>query len=131
MPDIIPYQPFTISGAGGDMTLLPVDMEHGRIRCCGFRIGGLAYCNDVNELPEASLEHLRGLDVLVVDALRYTPHPSHANLEKALWWIAELKPARAVLTNMHVDLDYRTLQRALPAGVEPGYDGMEIPFAAG
>ncbi|KDA02069.1 MBL fold metallo-hydrolase [Hyphomonas oceanitis] len=130
MPDIIPYQPFTISGAGGDITLLPVDMEHGRIRCCGFRIGGLAYCNDVNELPEESLEHLSGLDVLVVDALRYTPHPSHANLEKALGWIAELKPARSVLTNMHVDLDYKTLQRELPVGVEPGYDGMEIPFSA-
>ncbi len=130
MPDIIPYNQFTVMGSGGGVTLLPVDMEHGRIRCCGFRIGGLAYCNDVNELPEASLEHLRGLDVLVVDALRYTPHPSHANLEKALGWIADLKPARAVLTNMHVDLDYRTLQGELPDGVEPGYDGMEIPFRA-
>ncbi|WP_341197299.1 MBL fold metallo-hydrolase [Hyphomonas chukchiensis] len=130
MPDIIQYEPFTISGAGGDVTLMPVDMEHGRIRCCGFRIGGLAYCNDVNELPEASLEKLKGLDVLIVDALRYTPHPSHANLEKALGWIAELKPARAVLTNMHVDLDYRTLKGELPEGVEPGYDGMEIPFSA-
>ena len=130
MPDINPYNPFTVSGAGGDVDLMPVDMEHGRIRCCGFRVGGLAYCNDVNELPEASLDHLRGLDVLVVDALRYTPHPSHANLEKALSWISNLKPARAVLTNMHVDLDYQTLERELPRGVEPGYDGMEIPFAA-
>jgi phosphoribosyl 1,2-cyclic phosphate phosphodiesterase len=128
MPDIKPGDVVEIDGAGGPISFLPVDMEHGRIRCCGFRMGGLAYCNDVNMLPDESLAQLTGLDTLVVDALRHAPHPTHANLEQALKWIEQLKPARAVLTNMHVDMDYRTLLRELPKGVEPGYDSMVLPF---
>jgi phosphoribosyl 1,2-cyclic phosphate phosphodiesterase len=130
MADIVPGKPFTVDGPGGTIELMPLDMEHGRIRCMGFRIGGLAYCNDVHAMPEATLDGLRGLDTLVVDALRYTPHPTHASLEQALTWIADLKPRRAILTDMHVDMDYRTLQRELPDGVEPGFDGMELPFSA-
>ena len=61
-----------------------------------------------------------------MDALRYTPHPSHFSVEQALAWIARVKPKRAVLTHMHLDLDYETLARALPEGVEPAYDGMVI-----
>lgn len=123
-PDITPYTPFEISGAGGNITILPVDMEHGRIRCLGFRINNFAYCNDVSDLPERTKTALEGLDTLVIDALRYTDHPTHANVAKALDWIAELKPRAAVLTNMHVDLDYETLKRELPKSVEPGFDGM-------
>ena len=125
-PDLLPGMPFSIPGAGGELTLLPFDMEHGSIRCLGFRIGSLAYCNDVSDLPEVSKAALRGLDTLVIDALRYREHPTHANVTKALDWISELKPRRAVLTNMHVDLDYQTLKRELPAGVEPGFDGMVL-----
>lgn len=125
-PDIEPGKPFSISGAGGTLELLPFDMEHGRIRCLGFRIGAFAYCNDVSDLPAAAKTSLLGLDTLVIDALRYTEHPTHANVAKALDWIAELKPRRAVLTNMHVDLDYATLKRELPAGIEPGFDGMVL-----
>jgi len=124
--DITPCKPFTIDGPGGQIELMPLDMEHGRIRCLGFRVGGLAYCNDVNALPSETLDHLRGLETLVVDALRYTSHPTHANLEQALAWIAELKPTRAILTNMHVDMDYQTLKGELPDGVEPGFDGMTL-----
>ncbi|MFN3910419.1 MBL fold metallo-hydrolase [Hyphomonas sp.] len=127
-PVITPYQAFEIAGPGGAVEFLPVDMEHGRIRCLGFRIGDVAYCNDVNGLPARSLDALRGLDTLVIDALRYTPHPTHAHLELTLAWIAELKPRRAFLTNLHVDLDYRTLLNELPAGVEPAFDGMRIEF---
>ena len=61
-----------------------------------------------------------------MDALRLTPHPSHAHLERTLEWIARVKPKRAILTNMHVDMDYASLVRDLPAGVEPAYDGMTI-----
>ena len=106
--------------------MLPVDMEHGRIRCLGFRINDFAYCNDVSGLPERTKTALMGLDTLVIDALRYTNHPTHANVAKALDWIAELKPRAAVLTNMHVDLDYETLKRELPESVEPGFDGMVL-----
>ncbi|KJS25207.1 MAG: PhnP [Hyphomonadaceae bacterium BRH_c29] len=125
-PDIEPGKPFSISGAGGALELLPFDMEHGRIRCLGFRVGAFAYCNDVSDLPDAAKASLQGLDTLVIDALRYTEHPTHANVAKALDWIGELKPRHAVLTNMHVDLDYTTLKRELPTGIEPGFDGMVL-----
>ena len=127
-PSLQPLQSISIPGRGGPVEFLPVDMEHGRIRCLGFRIGDLAYCNDVNGLPDETKAALKGLDTLIIDALRYAPHPSHAHLELTLEWIAELKPKRAILTNLHVDLDYQTLLRELPAGVEPAFDGMEIAF---
>ncbi len=77
-------------------------------------------------LPDQAFAALAGIQVWIVDALRYRPHPTHAHLDLTLEWIARLKPERAILTNMHVDLDYQTLRRELPAGVEPAYDGMEI-----
>ena len=122
-PFISAYKPISVSGRGGAIEVLPLDQAHGYIRSLGFRFGNVAYCNDVNGLPDQTLERLEGLDLLVLDALRYTPHPSHANLEQALAWIAELKPRRAVLTNLHVDLDYATLMHELPDGVEPAFDG--------
>ena len=125
-PDIAPGETFSVWGAGGEIDLLPFDMEHGRIRCLGFRIRDFAYCNDVSDLPSPTKDLLRDLDTLVIDALRYTDHPTHANVSKALDWIAELKPRKAVLTNMHVDLDYQTLKRELPSNVEPGFDGMVV-----
>ena len=108
----------------GAFTMLPVRVEHGEIDALGYRVGGLGYMPDVSALPAAAVEAFSGLDTLVVDALRYRPHPSHAHLERTLEWIAMLKPRRAVLTNMHIDLDYDTLRRDLPTGVEPAYDGM-------
>lgn len=117
------YAPVHVSGPGGDLECLPLDQEHGRIRSLGFRFSGLAYCNDLNGLPDRTLSALEGLDVLIIDALRYTPHPSHAHLEQTLGFIEQLQPKRAVLTNLHVDLDYATLIKELPAGVEPAFDG--------
>ena len=126
-------RPFAISGPGGAMTWLPLDQEHGYIRSLGFRIGDVAYCNDLNGWPDETKSKLLGLDLLIVDALRYTPHPSHAHLDQTLSWIEELNPKRAVLTNLHIDLDYATLRRDLPPGVEPGFDGWsyEGPLQAG
>jgi len=80
----------------------------------------------VSDLPEESIECLEGLDVWIIDALRYTTHPSHLSVEQALSWIARVKPKRAVLTHMHVDLDYARLAAELPPGVEPAYDGMVL-----
>ena len=127
-PNLEPLTKVTIAGAGNSVEVIPVDMEHGRIRCLGFRFGNLAYCNDVNVLPESTLEALQGVDTFVVDALRYTPHPSHANLDQALEWVDQIKPRLTVLTNMHVDMDYQTLLKELPEGVVPGYDGMRLEF---
>ena len=116
----------TIIGPAGALSVLPLTQHHGDIRSLGFRIGGLGYCNDLHGLPAESLSALEDLDILIIDALRRTEHPSHLNLDQALAIIAKLKPQRAVLTNMHTDMDYRTLERELPAGVAPGYDGMRI-----
>ena len=132
-PPILKLQPllevgelFEIDGPGGLIAALPLRQLHGRIVSLGYRFGAFAYCNDVHEMPDETLEALSGLDTLVVDALRYAPHPSHAHVDTALAWIEHLRPRRAILTNLHVDLDYETLKRELPGGVEPGYDGMTL-----
>jgi phosphoribosyl 1,2-cyclic phosphate phosphodiesterase len=120
----------SIDGPGGVLTLTPLLQDHGGIDSYGFRVGNFAYSNDVAQLPAETLDALDGLDVWIVDALRYTPHPTHAHVERTLGWIERLRPRRAVLTNLHVDLDYVTLERDLPAGVEPAHDGwrLDIPL---
>jgi phosphoribosyl 1,2-cyclic phosphate phosphodiesterase len=126
--DLEAGQVVKITGPGGEIEFLPLAQDHGGIGSLGFRIGSFAYCNDVVRLPAETLERLGELDTLVVDALRYTPHPTHASVAQALDWIARLKPRRAILTNLHVDLDYAKLRSELPAGVEPAYDGQELEF---
>ncbi len=124
--EIKPGAPTHIEGAGGGIEVLPYAQRHGDIQTLGFRFGPIAYSSDINGLPDASRELLQGLDVWIVDALRYVPHPSHFSVREALDEVARLKPRRAVLTHMHVDLDYETLCRELPENVEPAYDGMVI-----
>src|ERR1041385_3463585 len=102
-----------IEGQGGRIEALPVLQDHGDIPSLGFRFGDVAYSADIKGLPEASLAQMTGLDVWIVDALRRTPHPSHMNLEEALQWIARVKPKRAILTNLHADLDYEALRAEL------------------
>jgi len=119
-------EPCVIEGQGGAIEATPFDLDHGDIAALGFRIGALAYTPDLNGIPPASRRFLEGLEVWIVDALRYRPHPSHFNLDDALGWIETMRPRRAVLTNLHTDLDYETLRARLPAGVVPAYDGMRI-----
>jgi phosphoribosyl 1,2-cyclic phosphate phosphodiesterase len=118
--------PVAISGAGGAIEALPFRQLHGQGETLGFRFGGIAYSPDVSDFPEESLDALKNLDVWILDTLRYKPHPSHLSVEQALEWIARVKPKRAVLTHMHVDLDYTALAKELPRGVEPAYDGMVL-----
>ncbi|MFT4150535.1 MAG: MBL fold metallo-hydrolase [Paracoccaceae bacterium] len=117
-----------VAGAGGIIRMTPFYANHGTINALGFRMGALAYLPDAVEIPEESWPHLSGLDCWVVDALRRKPHPTHAHLALTLEWIARAKPARAVLTNMHIDMDHAALAAELPAGVEPAYDGMQIGY---
>ena len=124
------FLPVTIEGEGGAIAVLPFRQEHGDILSLGFRFGGLAYSCDLSALHAESIKALAGLDVWIVDALRYRPHPSHFSLADALTWIERLKPKRAVLTNLHSDLDYETLRKELPAHVEPAYDGMRLEVAS-
>lgn len=125
-----PGEAVSIDGPGGSIIALPLLQEHGDITSLGFRFGGLAYSCDLNGLPEASAAALCDLDLWIVDVLRYTPHPSHWCLGETLDWIARLRPRRAVVTNLHVDLDYATLAAQLPAGAEPAYDGMRLAARA-
>jgi phosphoribosyl 1,2-cyclic phosphate phosphodiesterase len=124
--DLEDGQAIRIEGPGGPVDILTLAQDHGGIPSIGFRVGTFAYCNDVVRLPETTLERLGGLDTFVVDALRYKAHPTHASVAEALSWIERLKPRRAILTNLHVDLDYATLRAELPAGVEPAFDGLEL-----
>ena len=127
---ITPHRAVTVNGPGGAIAAYPFDQRHGHINALGFRFGNIAYSCDLHDLPEDSVPALQDLDIWIVDALRYTPHPSHFNVEDALRWIDRIKPKRAILTNMHVDLDYDTLKQELPAHVEPAYDGMTVETIA-
>ena len=117
---------FEVTGAGGPIPFKPFNAHHGNIDALGFRIGNAAYLPDAVALPDESWPVLDGLDLFIVDALRPKPHPSHAHLALTLEWIARTAPARAILTNMHIDMDYDTLCRDLPDGIVPAYDGMRI-----
>jgi phosphoribosyl 1,2-cyclic phosphate phosphodiesterase len=117
---------FEVAGPGGVIAIKPFRLVHGEVDALGLRIGDVAYTPDMSDIPDESLDDLGGLDLWIIDALRVMPHPSHFHLARALEWIDRLKPKRAILTNMHTDLDYRTLERDLPAHVRPAYDGMEI-----
>jgi phosphoribosyl 1,2-cyclic phosphate phosphodiesterase len=124
LKNITPGTQLESGGAGGTICGLPFEVQHGNIRALGFRIGGMAYTPDVNAIPESSLKALQGLDLWIIDALRPKPHPTHFSLAESLQWIARLKPRRAILTNMHLDLDYARLKAELPEHVEPAFDGM-------
>ncbi|MBU6374129.1 MAG: MBL fold metallo-hydrolase [Alphaproteobacteria bacterium] len=126
MPEITPPAPFAVDGPGGPIPFTPIVQDHGGTISLGFRIGAFGYSNDVVRLDDAAFDSLAGVVVWVVDALRYTPHPTHAHLERALDWIARLAPERAVLTNLHVDLDYARVLAETPPGVEPAFDGLAI-----
>jgi phosphoribosyl 1,2-cyclic phosphate phosphodiesterase len=121
---LVPGQAVAIDGPGDSIAAVPVLQNHGDIPSLGFRFGNVAYSADIKGLPPESLAAMAGLDVWIVDALRKAPHPSHFNLDEALEWIARVKPKRAILTNLHSDMDYATLCASLPPGVEPAYDGM-------
>jgi phosphoribosyl 1,2-cyclic phosphate phosphodiesterase len=118
--------PFKIDGAGGRISFVPLEVNHGNIDALGFRVDDIAYLPDVFEIPEQTWEKLMDLKLWVVDALRYEPHPSHAHLERTLEWIERAKPERSIITNMHVDLDFETLCKELPINVEPAYDMLSV-----
>lgn len=114
----------------GNIRVRTVDQPHGRILSAGLRFEAegksVGYATDFHELTPDMADLYRGLDLWIVDALRRHPHPAHADLPSVLHWIDELKPRRAVLIHMDQSMDYETLVRELPDGVEPGYDGMGL-----
>ncbi|MCK0094984.1 MBL fold metallo-hydrolase [Yoonia sp. F2084L] len=120
----------TVSGAGGDIVLRPFEVEHGNIEALGFRIGDVAYLPDVSTIPDDVWPMLDELDCWIVDALRRDPHPTHSHLANTLEWIARVAPKRAILTNMHNDLDYATVAAETPEHIQPAYDGMTLTVDA-
>ncbi len=113
--------PFTLFG----QTIVPIHLYHGSMPATGYRIDGAAYLTDCSRIPESSLALLAGLDILIIDGLRYTPHANHFNIEGALRVVEQLKPGRAILTHLTHEVAHADETR-LPAGVEFAYDGMEI-----
>ncbi|MBS0520246.1 MAG: MBL fold metallo-hydrolase [Proteobacteria bacterium] len=110
----------------GGVSVIPIPQDHGTIPSLGFRFGPVAYANDVVALPPEAFEIMKGVEVLIVDAMRYRPHPTHAHLELALQWIERVGAKRGYLTNLHVDMDYSEVNRRTPSHVRPCHDGLII-----
>ena len=129
LPKILPC---TIEGdfEVGGLQVVPFDVNHGGGTVSGFRFSdghcAVAFITDCNEIPPHSLAKLHGLDVLIIDALRYRPHPTHLHLEKTLAYIAELRPRRSLLTHMSHDFKHSEATRDLPPGVEFAFDQLQI-----
>ena len=127
--DLHPAAPgadIVIDGAGGALSFSLFDVEHGRAPCSGVRVGPLAYVPDANGLNAAAMAAVSEAGLFIVDALREKPHPSHAHLAMTLGWIEQARPELAILTNLHVDMDYAALRSKLPAGVRPAFDGLSV-----
>lgn len=137
-PEDSPYPPIlnlhslnddvVIDGPGGPITFEPIEVTHGSIDALGFRMHGVLYMPDVSDIPDAVWPRLQGLKCWILDALRRAPHPTHAHLERSLEWIEQAAPETAVLTNMHIDLDYRTLMDETAEHIQPAYDGLKLSF---
>jgi phosphoribosyl 1,2-cyclic phosphate phosphodiesterase len=124
-PVLEPYEidgPFTAAG----LAVTPVSQDHGFSRTLGFRIKKFAYSTDVIRLDESAFAALAGIELWIVDCLRREPHVTHSHLDNTLDWIAKVRPRRAILTHMDESVDYDELRQILPAGVEPGYDGLAV-----
>jgi phosphoribosyl 1,2-cyclic phosphate phosphodiesterase len=112
----------------GGMRIQTFLVEHGKIPVVGLRVGGFAYVTDVSRIPDEAAAHLEDLDTLVLDAVRFRPHPNHFHLEAALQEIERFKPRRTFLTHLGHDYDHSFFNERLPAGVELAYDGLRIPI---
>ncbi|MDR3634814.1 MAG: MBL fold metallo-hydrolase [Isosphaeraceae bacterium] len=121
---VVPGTRFDVLG----QSILPIRLEHGRMPVLGFRVGGLAYCTDVCRIPDESWPLLEGLDVLLLDALRYEPHPTHFNLEQALAVVARLRPQRTYFTHISHGFDHGPVESSLPPRVFLAYDGLALEF---
>jgi phosphoribosyl 1,2-cyclic phosphate phosphodiesterase len=128
--DLAADRDLTLAGTGGPITVESLPVEHGNEAALGFRFGAAVYMPDVSRIPASSLARLHGLELLIIDALRDTPHPTHFSVSDALDLIATVRPRRAVLTNLHTDLDYAALAARLPQGVVPAYDGLTLSLNA-
>ncbi|RXS94635.1 MBL fold metallo-hydrolase [Silvibacterium dinghuense] len=105
-----------------------IPLMHGRLAVGGYRFGNVAYLTDMNRIPEESLPLLEDLDVMILDALRWEPHPSHANVDEALGWVERVRPRQAWFTHIAHELDHAPTEAALPPHIRMAYDGLRIPI---
>jgi phosphoribosyl 1,2-cyclic phosphate phosphodiesterase len=128
LPQVIPHT--VVAGApfclGKDLEVTPLEVIHGRLPVMAYRLNDFAYATDLSEIPPATMDALRGLDVFVLDCLRFKEHPTHLWLDKALAYIAELKPRRAFFTHMAHDVKHARDSVLLPDGVEWAHDGLVV-----
>ena len=118
------FEPFEVLGA----TITPIPLLHGRHDVLGFRVGNLAYCTDVKEIPPASFPLLEGVETLILDALRERPHPTHMHLDQAVETAEKLGVRRALFTHICHNLDHASTNARLPEGIELAYDGLVVPL---
>lgn len=125
----------TLDEVGGErfeaagLGVQPFALEHGRLRVMGIRVGDFAYATDCNAIPPDSMEILKGVRVLVLDALRHREHPTHFTVAQALEIVDILKPEKTYFTHTNYELEYHETNRSLPGGVEMAYDGLEIEIS--
>ena len=120
---------FTIKKKKINLSLKAFDVEHGLIKATGYIImNKIAYISDCNGIPKKNIHYLYNMDFLILDCLKNSKHPSHFNFEEALELIKKVKPKKAILTNLHTDLDYFKLKKILPKNILPAFDGMSFNF---
>ena len=121
-------EPHVINGAFSllGFEVEPIEVIHGELSVTAFRIGEFAYVTDCSRIPDEACDQLQGLDLLVIDALRVKPHPTHLTLDQALGYVERLKPSRALLTHISHDIRHSDVEGRLPAGVEIAYDGLVV-----
>ena len=119
---------FKIRNKNNELNIVPFDVIHGLIKATGFVFNKVAYISDCNAIPKKSMKHLYNLNVLVLDCLKISKHPSHFSLDEALDLIKIVKPKKTILTNLHTDLDYHSLKKELPTNIIPAYDGINFNF---
>ncbi len=127
---IDPKEPFTLRNAADprlhNFEIIPLPLRHGNMDCLGFRIGKMAYLTDTNFIPDATLEKMKNLDVLILDCLRPQPHSTHFTLEESLAYAQRIKAKKTILTHMASELEYESLRKQLPRGIIPAYDGLQF-----
>ena len=119
---------FTISKSNNKIEILPFDVKHGMIKATGYLFDKIAYISDCNKISKVATKRLMNLNFLIIDCLRKDKHPSHFNYDDAMNFIKLVKPKKAILTNLHIDLDYFNLKKKLPKNIIPAYDGLSFNF---